>query len=62
MKVVAWRIISISLTMLITFAVTGDLRAATTLTLVLHTILVMTHYLFESVWKSKYENKNISGG
>ena len=47
--------------MLITFAVTGDLRAATTLTLVLHTILVMTHYLFESVWKSKYENKDISG-
>jgi len=41
--------------MLITLAVTGNLRSATTLTLVLHSILIMTHYLFESAWKSRYE-------
>ena len=60
-KVLTWRVISILLTLLVTFLVTGDVRSATELTVLLHTVLILAHYCFETAWKKKYEDKNISG-
>ena len=56
-KVITWRIISVLLTLLITLLMTGDIQTATRVTVVLHTLLVLTHYTFESVWTKKVSNK-----
>tara|TARA_B100000214_G_C23565632_1_gene444936 strand:+ start:26 stop:232 length:207 start_codon:yes stop_codon:yes gene_type:complete len=56
-KVLAWRVISVSLTLLITFIFTGDVKSASTLTLVLQGILFLTHWLFEYVWETKSEKR-----
>ena len=56
-KVVTWRAISVLLTLLITLLMTGDIHAATRVTIVLHTLLVLTHYTFESVWAKKFNDK-----
>ena len=50
LKVISWRVISVSITLLVTWLVTGNLSEATGLTLVLHLILIVGHYLFEYVW------------
>jgi|ETNmetMinimDraft_26_1059896.scaffolds.fasta_scaffold533880_2 uncharacterized membrane protein len=60
MKVIVWRIISVLLTLLVTFIMTGDVRSATEMTVLLHIVLMLAHYCFEAVWKKKYENKDVS--
>lgn len=49
-KVISWRVISVTITLLVTWLVTGNLSEATGLTLVLHLILIVGHYLFEYIW------------
>ncbi len=61
MKVIIWRIISVLLTLLVTLIMTGDVRSATELTVLLHIVLILAHYCFETAWKKKYENKDVSG-
>ncbi|HIE83298.1 MAG TPA: DUF2061 domain-containing protein [Dehalococcoidia bacterium] len=61
MKIIIWRVISILLTLLVTFLVTGDVRSATELTVLLHIVLILAHYCFETAWKKKHEDKDISG-
>ena len=56
-KVVTWRIISVLLTLLITLLMTGDIHTATRVTVVLHTLLILTHYIFESTWEKKFNSK-----
>lgn len=61
MKVIVWRILSVSITLAVTWGVTGDLSEATGLTLILHLVLVISHYLFEKGWMhwvSRYAKKN----
>jgi len=53
-KVLIWRIISILLTLLVTFLMTSDVKTATNMTVILHTILILSHYTFESVWEKKF--------
>ena len=55
-KVLTWRAISILLTLLVTLIMTGDVRSATKMTVLLHTVLILAHYGFESAWSKKYEN------
>ena len=57
LKVVAWRILSILITLIVLFAVTGDTQEATWITILLHTIFTVTHYIFERLWESKIKNK-----
>jgi uncharacterized membrane protein len=53
-KVIMWRIVSVSLTYLITFIYTGDLKSATAFTLFLHAVLMAANYIFEILW-NRYE-------
>jgi len=55
-KVIIWRVISIILTLLVTFLMTGDVKTATSMTILLHTLLIMVHFCYEMVWM-KYEDK-----
>ena len=57
LKVVAWRILSILITFIVLFAVTGDTQEATWITILLHTIFTLAHYIFERCWESKIKNK-----
>jgi uncharacterized membrane protein len=56
-KVVMWRLISIFVTLLIMYAATGDVKSATGITLLLHTVLTTCHYTFEKYWKRLYETR-----
>ena len=53
-KVIMWRIVSVSLTYLITFIYTGDLKSETAFTLFLHAVLMAANYIFEIIW-NRYE-------
>jgi len=57
LKVVAWRILSILITLIVLYAVTGDTQEATWITILLHTLFTVCHYGFESLWESKIKNK-----
>ena len=50
-KVLIWRACSVLLTIIITWAWTGDIKAATGLTAVLHLVLVIAHWIFEESWE-----------
>lgn len=54
-KVLAWRCISISVTVFVLYTATGDVKSASNLTLLLHAILIACHYVFEKTWESKDE-------
>ena len=58
LKVVTWRLISICITMVFLYVATGDLKAATGITLALHTILTASHYFFESTWQRIHKDEN----
>ena len=51
-KVLAWRLISILITLVSVWFWTGDIKEATGFTLVLHFVLTMSHYVFEKTWES----------
>ncbi len=50
-KVVAWRLISILITLAAMYVMTGDVGSATGITLSLHALLTTAHYGFEKIWK-----------
>jgi len=49
-KVLIWRVVSVSLTYLVTFLMTGDLKSATWFTIFLHIVLMVANYIFEIIW------------
>ena len=51
LKVLLWRFISITVTMLVLFMATGNLGSATGITLLLHALLIICHYVFETYWE-----------
>ena len=51
LKVLVWRVISIFITLCVMTAVTGNVGAATGVTLFLHAFLTGCHYGFESLWE-----------
>jgi len=54
-KVIFWRLISVSITLLSTWLYTGSIKEASFFTLVLHAVLMVAHYLFEHAWERRYE-------
>jgi len=54
-KVILWRIISIILTLTTIWMVEGDLKEATFITVLLYVILIISHWIFETIWDSKYK-------
>ena len=55
-KVVIWRVISILITLFVMYVTTGDVVAATGVTLFLHALTLAAHYAFEILWEKKYRN------
>ncbi len=51
LKVISWRIISVSITLLVTSIFSGDIKAATELTFAIHSFLIVSHFIFEKVWE-----------
>ena len=50
LKVVAWRIISILMTLIVLYTITGDTQETTWVTILLHTLFTIGHYMFELAW------------
>jgi uncharacterized membrane protein len=50
MKVMVWRAASVIITAVTTYAYTGDMLSASKLTAILHSVLIPSHYLFETLW------------
>jgi len=50
-KVVVWRVVSVSLTYLLTYLMTGSIKEATGFTLLLHLVLMTTNYIYEILWE-----------
>ena len=50
LKVVAWRIISILITLIVLYTITGDTQETTWITILLHTLFTIGHYMFELAW------------
>lgn len=53
-KVIAWRLVSVSITLLATWIYTGSIKEASFFTLMLHAVLMTSHYLFEYAWERRY--------
>ena len=53
-KVITWRLVSVSITLLATWLYTGSIKEASFFTLMLHAVLMTSHYLFEYVWERRY--------
>jgi len=58
-KVVMWRCISILVTLGVMYVAIGDAKSATGITLFLHALLTVGHYVFERLWEKLYK-KDIS--
>ena len=56
-KVIVWRMISILLTLSFLFLLTGDVKTATGVTLLLHCILTVAHFVFEAAWEGISESR-----
>jgi len=50
LKVVAWRILSILITLIVLYTITGDTQETTWITILLHTLFTIGHYMFELAW------------
>jgi hypothetical protein len=60
LKVAVWRAISITMTSIIVYAATGDIKRSLWTTLALQTLLVSCHFAFEMGWKKLYEERRSS--
>lgn len=49
-KVILWRLCSISITLLSGWVYTGSFKSASVYTLILHPLLIVAHYIFETIW------------
>ncbi len=50
LKVMAWRAISILITLIVLYIITGDTQETTWITILLHTLFTVGHYMFELAW------------
>jgi asparagine N-glycosylation enzyme membrane subunit Stt3 len=50
-KVILWRLMSVLLTYVFTFAYSGSIKTATAFTLFLHVILMTGNFIFEILWE-----------
>ncbi len=49
-KTIVWRVIATLITLAVTFAFTGEIKQATTITLVVAALLMAGYYINERVW------------
>jgi len=55
-KVICWRILSVAITLFLLYLITGSVKSATGVTVLLHCFLLVSHFVFETLWE-KYENR-----
>jgi len=58
LKVIVWRILSILMTLIILYIITGDTQEASWITVLLHTVFTIGHYIFELVWEHQSTGDN----
>ena len=58
LKVIVWRILSILMTVGVLYVITGDAQETTWITILLHTLFTIGHYIFELVWENKLIGDN----
>ena len=51
-KVILWRILSVLITLVFMFVLTGDIKTSTGITLLLHCFLTAAHFVFETAWEA----------
>ena len=56
-KVIIWRVISIIITLVITWLWSGSLKAASGITIALQAVLLVSHWIFEDWWLKMTVNK-----
>jgi|MDTB01.2.fsa_nt_gb uncharacterized membrane protein len=56
-KVVAWRAFSITITFILLLMLTGDVKASSGVTILLHLFLTVAHFAFETIWENIYESR-----
>ena len=56
-KVIAWRVLSILITVILLFALTGNIKSSTGVAILLHCFLTVAHFMFETIWESIHENR-----
>ena len=56
-KVIIWRIISIIITFVLFFVMTGDFKSTSIVTVTLHFLLTVFNYLFEIVWEKYFDTE-----
>ena len=57
LKVTVWRLLSIMITLTFLLLLTGDFKTATAVSLILHCILTIAHFIFESAWEGISESR-----
>ncbi len=57
-KVLTWRFISIILTIVCVYLMTGDIKESTRFTVILHVLLTCFHYVFEKLWDKQVQKKS----
>ena len=57
LKVMALRLLSILITLVVLYAVTGDTQETTWITILLHTLFTIGHYIFEVLWGKLYKER-----
>ena len=57
LKVAVWRLLSILITLSFLLLLTGNVKTATVVSLILHCILTVAHFIFESVWEGINESR-----
>ena len=58
LKVIIWRILSILMTLVVLYVVTKDIQETTWITVLLHTVFTIGHYIFEVLWE-RYTSESI---
>ena len=56
-KVITWRLISIAVTMGVLSVMMDSVKSASAVTLFLHTLLTVCHFIFENSWEKFYEGR-----
>jgi len=57
-KVIAWRVVSLVFSLLITWLYLGEIQRSLELTLILMGTLTIIHYIFESIWDIKLRGRD----
>ncbi|MBK25080.1 MAG: hypothetical protein CME70_19435 [Halobacteriovorax sp.] len=59
-KVITWRVISLIVGTIITYAYLGEIRQSIELTVIFSIVMTVLHYFFEKWWKNKVNDNQLT--